>query len=905
MARFSFSFTGRKKQNVPPPPTGPRMSKAHKILGSTPLNIDAPGSWDDVSSLTTSDDRSETTGASYSESELRGHEYEHRVAIARSEEDWGEESDIIPHPLKPDAISFGNPTESVRTDTTGALRKSQSSSTIRSWYDKSKLPLSISQQTSSSAIAKGLPRNFQPGLNPTGVEEGFRSKKKPAKLMFSRTARKGSDSTCKDSVAESGLDRMLRSPSIISSFSVMSTRSRESRRFRKKHTKEDPPSPIPEPPRPVTSGSNRIGRGNTRELPSLYSHYEQMSLRNVMRQKSTPSLTMTENGILTLQNVTEVPYDGHEEEVAVHQPQKPASQNPKLTIFPKADLQSSSPERSVTRCHTKTSKASKSVDRSLEGADLLQTSVLMLSSDSEEDDAEPRPPVVRPSAPAPLRKPSKLEARAPPLEECRPKMVSDPKPSEERASQSTKLGKRRSVSASNTYVARPSPENRLRAPTAMSSRSGTPLGSFSPAISSPRTSVMSYSSVNSGMTWQGKPGYGVQEARAMTVFPAWRPPGAELEEKQDEASNTTSRMSRQPILNQTSSTDQLTPPLSPTSVDFYIGSAHSSIDGPGSHSRLIAVSHQEEVLLSALRQKQQAMRRASMSQVSEESEVDSVAGINGQPENCRREQQGMESDMSSDDAQTLAKEGHRKEHQAKESQTTITGSTFEFGFPAPPSFKEDTNTHNEQSPRRLESSDVHPPIHTEGIVLRSDSIPTSPVGPPPTLALPKLPKHARNSKPLPSRDNDSTQSQRDVTLYFDDSEPSPDLSDIQGWESATAPTTNAVSPDAPLATSWPGHEGGQASGKQVLPSSKLESQLFLYCDGFSELNVRNQAPNQEKEATPSGDKDIPRPDSPISPEAFPAVPARRVTLSNMARLSAVGPGLFTTAGAPGRLGDDD
>ncbi|KAG8423544.1 hypothetical protein J3458_000431 [Metarhizium acridum] len=391
----------------------------------------------------------------------------------------------------------------------------------------------------------------------------------------------------------------------------------------------------------------------------------------------------------------------------------------------------------------------------------------------------------------------------------------------------------------------------------------------------------------------------------MTVLPAWRSSGAELEEKQDEASITTSRVSRQPTLNQASPTDQLTPPLSPTSVDFYIGSAHSSTEGPGSHSRLIAVTHQEEVLLSALRHKQQAIRRASMSQVSEESEDESVAGIQGQPENCHREQQGMESDMSSDDSQTLAKKGRRKEHRPKESQTTITGSTFEFGFPAPPSFKNDTNTHNEQSSRRLKSSGVLPPVQIEGIVLRSDSIPTSPVGPPPSLALPKLPKHARNSKSLPSRDNDSTQSQRDVTLYFDDSEPSPDLSDIQGWESATPPTTNGVSPDASPALSWPEHKGGQESGKQVLPSSKLESQSFLYCDGFSRLNVRTQVPNQERKATLSEDKDIPRPDSPISPEAFPAVPTRRVTLGNMARLSAVGPSPFRNAGAPGWRGDDD
>jgi hypothetical protein len=52
-------------------------------------------------------------------------------------------------------------------------------------------------------------------------------------------------------------------------------------------------------------------------------------------------------------------------------------------------------------------------------------------------------------------------------------------------------------------------------------------------------------------------------------------------------------------------------------------------------------------------------------------------------------------------------------------------------------------------------------------------------------------------------------------------------------------------------------------------------------------------------------KDIPRPDSPISPTSFPTVPEKRTTRVNMARLSAVGPGLLSNAGELGWWGDDD
>ena len=65
-----------------------------------------------------------------------------------------------------------------------------------------------------------------------------------------------------------------------------------------------------------------------------------------------------------------------------------------------------------------------------------------------------------------------------------------------------------------------------------------------------------------------------------------------------------------------------------------------------------------------------------------------------------------------------------------------------------------------------------------------------------------------------------------------------------------------------------------------------------------------------EEENSEADEDLPRPDSPISPDSFPAVPEKRMTRSNMVRLSAVGSGALGGVGLahmsePGWWGDED
>ncbi|KAK2613035.1 hypothetical protein QQS21_000964 [Conoideocrella luteorostrata] len=906
MARFPFSISGRKKPTIELPADGPPMSKAHKILGSTPLSIDAPGGWDDALSSVTSDDGSPVASTSRLESESRRHEYDHQVVIANGEEGWDEDSDIMPHPLRLNAVNFPALTETEHTDTTGALRKSRSSSTIRSWYDKSKLPLSISQQTSSSAMARGLPTLEQLGRNPV-IEDSAKARKKPPRLDLAQATRRETDAVGKSPNTTSGLDRMLRSPSVLSPFSPLSTRSRNSRKIQKRHTKEDIRSPVLETSQPGTSDSNRPGPDTLRDLPSLYDHYEQMSMRHVLRQSSTPGLQVAENGGPMLENVIE----GLREEEDVHElaarrlgPAVP--ETPKTAVFVKPDskLSPGGGARSISSRRTKTSKMSKSADRALEETDLLQTSVLVLSSDSEDDEIEQEPTAFQSPPSAPMKRTTITEDLAPFLAAARVKSSRGSIPSDQRnhtISRSRKQGIRTSVPTTNKHITIRSPEDRHTTPASIGPKSGTPYTNPLQTASSSRSSVTSDYSLNSTTTWQDEAGYGIQEARAITMLPARRPSDVEIETRETAPTNT-SIIPKSPVPQRTSSTDQLTPPLSPTSVDFYIRSAHTSMDGPRSHSRLMAVTHQEEMLLSALRHKQQAMHQAPMSEAPEEVQQEgAVAKKVAEQENSALVDDKY-NNAQSDIGDSSSEETQAKRHQSKGSQTTITGETFDFGFPAPPSFRESTSTQKKLGAEPMKLSIA--PIQTSGLTLGGGVSLPSPSGPPPTLSLPKLPNGNGSVKSSSSRETASTQSQLDVPLFFDDTEPSPDLDDIRFWESATSPVAEPLGPEILRAVPW--HESGyrQSSDKLATKSPKSGSPSFLHPHSFSRPNMKKQDFADDETRMTAADEDVPRPDSPISPDSFPIVPVKRTTRTNMARLSAVGPGFLYNAGEPGWWGDD-
>lgn len=229
MPKFSFPMPGRKSHKVAreaelqtyhakKPPNSPSaistssgLSKAQRFFGTdNDLNIDSP-TRDDDSYLVPSS-RSSVMSISISESsQLTGHTEATGSVHGSQAEKWDSESGIFPN--RPTLDTRASSTilgarykdaEKSVTDASGRLRNEDSSSTLKSFYDRHNSPLAISQQTSESssrdlALRKGLPKIIptSPLLHVESVESlrstgygqdgnGYKgSKRKPAKLDFS------------------------------------------------------------------------------------------------------------------------------------------------------------------------------------------------------------------------------------------------------------------------------------------------------------------------------------------------------------------------------------------------------------------------------------------------------------------------------------------------------------------------------------------------------------------------------------------------------------------------------------------------------------------------------------------------------------------------------------------------
>lgn len=167
-SKFSFPIPGRKKHSQNPsennvslkpqeisPPSLPNLSKAERILGAGNLGNNSPivgenASWKYPSSRSSS-----------------------RITISISEstndnDNWDNESDVLgkrsPRRLHGKASStlLGQNYGDDNTSAGWRLRNEDSNSTLKSHYDRQKSPLSVSQQTSASsardlALRKGFP----------------------------------------------------------------------------------------------------------------------------------------------------------------------------------------------------------------------------------------------------------------------------------------------------------------------------------------------------------------------------------------------------------------------------------------------------------------------------------------------------------------------------------------------------------------------------------------------------------------------------------------------------------------------------------------------------------------------------------------------------------------------------
>ncbi|KAF7955565.1 hypothetical protein EAE96_004491 [Botrytis aclada] len=576
-SKFSFPIPGRKRSSskeqayqVPPPPSkiaSGNLSKAEQILGTGTIES---GDWRRPGS------RSSRISISISESTHS------TVQDGNDYDQWDGESGVFPRQtnLRGQASSnalgqrFGEDMATETSSTTHRLRNENSTSTLKSYYDRQKLPAAISQQTSASsardmALRKGLTPvvSRSPLLqvdavdpwdqagqslssmndNHLGSPERKKSVRAGISSLFHRSERRPSaasqnsyDSSKQSTSLRNRLVKAASKESLQSQRqNILSTKSRDQRdqkqncanpddshdyyeqSTRNAHMKAIPESNVPEtfnlfPSTSENSNSHQPGSLNSekreghRRLEDLHSssgEKEAFSWKNVRSNK---------NG--NFRNSLISQSTGHSS----------------LGI---------SSTGSISSHNTKTSQTGGSVFSS---ADLQQSSVLSLSSDSEDD-------------------------------------LSDTEPSKSRDNIS--IGK--APSHAESEIIPPALQNRLsttknlsRRPSAMKNSSSTRKTSEQP------NAFLTIPEPNGGLSkWPMPPSITRQDST----------------NSQD--SQPTSSHKPKKYIQQQQQQQQPTPPLSPKEIDAETDSIHTTPSG-----RMMQVTQQEEALLEALRQKRARMR---------------------------------------------------------------------------------------------------------------------------------------------------------------------------------------------------------------------------------------------------------------------------------------------------------
>ncbi|OAA64781.1 hypothetical protein ISF_04191 [Cordyceps fumosorosea ARSEF 2679] len=850
MARFPF-VKGRKK-SPPPLVLTEHMSKAHKILGSTPINIDSPKPWDDAFSAF-SGGTGNSTASSYASSD--NDDSDHHVAIASSEGDeWIHDSGI--RPAVPESSGFDNANGHGMRDTAHSLRKTQSSSTIRSSYDRSKQLLSVSQQTSSPSMIQGVPSKVHKMLD---LESNLatKSKRKPPMLDFSnlravsRLSRKASHAPLR---TDGTVSTAFESTATLSPTPLAPPTSKP-RKIQKRITKGSLASPALERHVPRIAGDRPPG-SPMKEAPSLYDHYEQMTLRQLMQEAESLEGEQQAMG-LNMEDDEEVDTENDEEPWTAYD--SPWLQDILPPTPQTAFMTGLKPAASHHRTTSTTSKMTSSTKRSktLDRSDLQETSMLMLS-DSEEDEEPtlPRSQTTTPSHYSPAATVSRAQSsRA-------SSQASNYKP--------MRNSKKTSFAPVDTYITLPQ-SSRLSTDTAtppkVDSRSSTPCTGTASRRTSLTSEVSSASALPPGSNY-------IQEARAVTMLAGRRPSRVDNGEENspDGVSFMTSLSpaARRALNLAQTPPEELTPPLSPTSVDFFIRSARSSIDGSGSQNRYMAFTLEEQILFSSLRNKKQYGKEQS-AEIAQGSKRNTFA------------KESIEEENEEDD-------------ELFSGMGTIAGEAMlHFGFPVPPSarrrscFEDALDTSASMSSRastatsdKLSQSSMG---ETEDTHRRHQSSLRPSITRVPSRGILKAPGFQRQE---PER--------QETMMDLDEAESTLDISDLAEFGYLAMPSlqTENFESSAKL---------GSSGGDTMLTQSLLS--LDSDAKGMDRAHrlPGAMAPVPEDSELEYEGKDIPRPDSPISPDAFPAVPQIRTTLSSMARLSAVGSTSMMTQ--PGWWGDDD
>ncbi|KAL2887062.1 hypothetical protein HOO65_050183 [Ceratocystis lukuohia] len=659
-SKFSFPVPTRKnrKSQMPPPPiiessTPIFPSKIEQILGSgqqsTPqqrrTSVASSLHWETGSTSAISVAISDTSQATITPTIHGG------LAVLNEDSenyDWDQESTATANysSYRNRHLSVAPSIASVASvDAASVLRRSQSNSTITSFYDKSRVPLSISQQTSSSSMAKGVPNKASAVMNMEG-RPGSAQKKKPSKLNLASYVRgKRSNHSLHSDTAniESDIPNV---PAVSPTASLApasigagepspnSTRQRFHRKFLDV-TRQPGARRLKNVP---SDHSLQSQQTTTTELNSLYDHYERMSLRQVPEDEQGGLETGNNGGeildILEEEEDQFIPMRSATLPPRIHDqsrlspPESPQnaqhgveeglelgseyynSFNPRMTIAPQVLAASDDCNISLSSRVTKGSKNSKGSTKksSLIESDLLERSMLSLSSDSEDDNSVFS--AAKPSAPQRASICTSLSSDV-------SSFGADDRSLSTSRSPSRKSSTRRSqFSPGNNYLAiphdQPIPRVKRQSITRPSSISSSPRSPGSaksshppmPPVASELTlpAIMKPSNVINLVPIKGVPEAppGDAPTRALPAIPVQR-----------------SAMGRSNSVDRSTST----PPISPMSTDFLARSASQS---SASSSRVMTVTRQEELLLAALRQKRARMRENIISELEEE-------GIHNQP----------------------------------------------------------------------------------------------------------------------------------------------------------------------------------------------------------------------------------------------------------------------------------
>ncbi|KAM3482013.1 hypothetical protein MY5147_000346 [Beauveria neobassiana] len=741
MARFTF-VKGRKK-SPPQLLIAEPLSKAHKILGSTPISIDSPKPWDDASS-----GFSGGTATSYASTEDDSSDV--HVAIAPSEDEWTSDSDMLPSIFE----SSGLESDSDRgtSKMTRGLRETQSSSTIRLRYD---IP------PPAPVMVKGVPSKIHRMLDLENHSNDPKLKKKPPMLDFSnlrnasRLSRKASHSQLRtDETVENDVGSLNRSPS------TSLTPNRKSPKTHNRDTKDEMPSLAVED----SQHAHMMGekhRGNLmKEAPSLYYHYEQMTLRQLRKKAETREGKQQRNEEAMEEASTE---DDEETEAGqnlpwLHDMLPPTPQTAFMTgLTPAAFHDRSNSTASKVTASTKLSKTIEAEHR------YVGFKKIWFKIEHALERSDFTPHVINARAVTMLagRGPSRVERDA---------------------------------------------EN--------SPDAATPLTNLPPAKKLPT--------------------------------PAHTPP------------------------------EELTPPLSPTSVDFFLRSTRSSVDDSGSHNRYMAVTRQEQMLLSAWRNKQQHDKERPSEAPQQPAEVCNTLELT-------RASTAEEVEVDETDSVSSA-------------EISAVEAMIEFGFPAPPSTRKKPFFQNafaaSASQGRASTATTDQLSHSS--IADIDSILESIQ---PSLAALTAETPSKGMlKPSPRREESE---QREMTLYLDDTESNSDMTDFSEFGYLTMPSLQSGRDKTSL------HLSSSVSETMLMQSSSSHS---MTTSETKQLDCVRSLPSAMVSVPEDGEpkydsEDTPRPDSPVSPDFFPTVPQMRTTPTNLARLSAVGSS--PTMNKLGWWGDDD